>query len=186
MRFIQTSFTLGPIWLAKIMLHKKMNLLVQSENFQMFQACLVPNVTNVPGIPGPYFYQSSTHTWSLLWPSFQAYLVPFIINVPGIPGPYYYRCSLHTQSPPIQLGVPIWDFNLGAEITWLNRILIVSFLANVKSSECKCGSLGGIISKFKSSKHVNPSPYLNSCLHLHSKPPILFRQFRFSDFGKID
>ena len=112
-RFIQTSFTLGPIWLAKIMRHKKwiywsnqigpkVNEVcikriskfsnvpgMSSPHRQAFQACLVPNMTNVPGIPGPYFYQSSTHTWFLLWPSFQAYLVPFIINVPCIPSPPY-------------------------------------------------------------------------------------------------
>jgi len=64
---------------------------MSSHHRKAFQAYLVPNVTNVPGIPGPYFYRSSTHTWSLLWPSFQTYLVPIITNVPCIPSlPLYY------------------------------------------------------------------------------------------------
>ena len=41
-----------------------------------FHTYLVPNVTNVPGIPGPLYYQCSRHDWSLLLPMFPAYLVP--------------------------------------------------------------------------------------------------------------
>ena len=119
-RILRTSYTLGPIWLAQIMRHKKwifwsnrigpkmyevrrirflkfLNVPgMPSPHRKAFQACLVPNVTNVPGIRGPQFYHCSTHTWSLMSSSFQACLVPFIFNVPGIPGPPYDQCSLHT------------------------------------------------------------------------------------------
>ena len=119
-RFLRTSYTLGPIWLAQIMRHKKwifwsnrigpkmyevrrirflkfLNVPgMPSPHRKAFQACLVPNVTNVPGIRGPQFYHCSTHTWSLMSSSFQACLVPFIFNVPGIPGPHYDQCSLHS------------------------------------------------------------------------------------------
>ena len=61
---------------------------MSSTHWKAFRACLVPIVTNVLGIPGSYFYQSSTLTWSQMWPTFQAYLVRFIINVPAIPGPF--------------------------------------------------------------------------------------------------
>ena len=46
----------------------------------MFQACLVPNVTNVPGIAGPLYNQFSRHTWSQLLPMFPAYSVPPYIS----------------------------------------------------------------------------------------------------------
>ena len=69
---------------------------MSSPHRKAFQACLVPNVTNVPGIPSPQFYQSSTHTWSPMWSTFQPCLVPFIFDVPGIPGPHYDQCSLHS------------------------------------------------------------------------------------------
>ena len=49
---------------------------MSSPHRKAFQACLVPNSTDVPGIPGPYFHQSFTHTWSPLLPMFPAYLVP--------------------------------------------------------------------------------------------------------------
>ena len=58
---------------------------MSSPNRKAFQACLVPNSTDVPGIPGPYFYQRSRHTWSPLLSMFQAYLVPIITDVPCIP-----------------------------------------------------------------------------------------------------
>ena len=62
-----------------------------SPDRKAFQACLVPNVTNVPGIPGPYFYQSSRHTLSPLLSMFQTYLVPIITDVPCIPSPTLYK-----------------------------------------------------------------------------------------------
>ena len=60
---------------------------MSSPHRKAFQACLVPNSTDVPGIPGPYFYQRSRHTWSPLLSMFQAYLVPIITDVPCIPSP---------------------------------------------------------------------------------------------------
>ena len=39
---------------------------MSSPHRKAFQACPVPNVTNVPGIPGPKWDQRSRHTWSLL------------------------------------------------------------------------------------------------------------------------
>ena len=119
-RILRTSYILGPIRLdqnihflwriiwanqigPKVYEVRRIRVLkfsnvpgMPSPHRKAFQACLVPNVTNVPGIRGPQFYHCSTHTWSLMSSSFQACLVPFIFNVPGIPGPPYDQCSLHT------------------------------------------------------------------------------------------
>ena len=56
--------------------------------------------SNVPGMSGPQFYQSSTHTWSPMWSTFQACLAPFIYNVSGIYSLHYDQCFLHSWSPP--------------------------------------------------------------------------------------
>ena len=43
---------------------------MSSPHRKAFQACLVPNETNVPGIPGPFYYRCSLHTQSPLYESY--------------------------------------------------------------------------------------------------------------------
>ena len=103
------------------------------ENFQTFQACLVP------------IEKRSRHVWCSLWLTFQVYPVPNFTKVPHIPSPQWNQRSTH-----------IWSPLLSMFLAYLvPRYLLLTSMKGLKTTQIRLTYTHCIIQPYKNGSSVS-------------------------------